>query len=129
MDYTVQRFFINISFLMCIITLIGGVLLCVIKSPNAMADTHLSMAVKSYDMGNLQESKQWVLLSLQSNPSSLKAWHMMANILRDSGDVLGQKQALKIVAAFESNSNQSPTYAIPADLKLSLLSLQNQDIR
>lgn len=104
-----------------------GLSLCLIKSPQARSDSYLVLSAQSTDI-NDAAAAAWEAARL--NPSSPKAWDMLAGLLQQKGDLASAQKARFIAAHLDpSLENSNPVYALPAELKLSLLAEIGQDLR
>lgn len=104
-----------------------GLSLCLIKSPQARSDSYLALSAQSADI-NDAAAAAWEAARL--NPSSAQAWSVLAGLLQQKGDVASAQKARFIASHLDPYApDANPVYALPAELKLSLLAEIGQDIR
>jgi hypothetical protein len=61
--------------------------------------------------------------AVRLNPAAPQGWQMLSKLLRDNGQAQAAKQAMVIAARLQQNPDPAPVYAMPAELRLSLLVL------
>lgn len=107
-----------------------GLSFCLIKSPQARSEAYLAAAIQALDENHPQEAAAAALQAVTLNPSAPKGWHMLSQMLQQKGDTRAAQQARVIASRLQQNGSDSALlYAMPAELKLSLLALSDTDIR
>lgn len=107
-----------------------GLFFCLIKSPQARADSYISHAAQSLEEGHLQQAATAAIEAVRLNPADARAWHMLSSILQQNGDMEAALQAKAIGSKVQQNASaQVPVYAMPAAFKLSLLALAEPSIQ
>lgn len=100
-----------------------GLMRCFVHSPQARAADYLAISAKALSENPLAAaSAAWEAARL--DPSSAKAWDMLAITLKQNGDELAARQAMRIAARLHQNDGRMdahPIYAMPAELRLSFL--------
>ncbi len=102
-----------------------GLFFCLMKSPQARADSYRALAVESFAASDLSGAEYAVRESLRLDPRSLQNWQLYAFLLQHKGDQRQAAQARAIVARLQGKDLDEPVYAMPADFRLSLLTGQD----
>jgi len=116
------------AFGLAIVSCVLGLLLCVVKSPQAKSADYLLLSRQALNNDpELASSAAWEAARL--NPSSPEAWDILARSLDEKGDRDTAERARVIALRLHKNPGQSmPVYATPAQLRLSLLASANGDL-
>lgn len=116
-----RRFITCCAFILCLSCGTGGVFFSLIKSPQARAQSYhvlsLSLAAEGKDAEALAAMAQAVSL----NPAAPALWHDYAGLLERGGRFHAARQALNIARRIEGGDDVGPLYAMPAELRLSML--------
>lgn len=113
------------AFLSCML----GLSFCFIKSPQAKSEAYLAAATQAWNEGRAQDAANAALESVRLNPASVKGWRILSNMLREKGQFEAAQQAKIIAMRLQHDPDASePLYAMPAELRLSLLALSDTDI-
>ena len=109
----------SLAFLSCFL----GLVFCVIKSPQSKAEAYLALAAEAMSQSRPHDAAAAAMEAVRLNPAAPGAWQLLSRLLRDNGQNQAAKQALVIAARLQQNPDPAPVYAMPADLRLSLLVL------
>jgi hypothetical protein len=110
-----------------VLSCVAGLSLCLIKSPQAQSESYLALSVQAPD---IQSATAAAWEAARLNPSSAKAWDRLAFMLHQKGDVGAAQRARFIASRLQNKGEQGdPIYALPAELKLSLLADVARDIQ
>ena len=128
-DHRSKQFSIltSLAFALAVFTGFAGVARCFVQSPQSKSDQYLQMSVNA--MANDADlALSAALEAARLNPVSTKAWHHLSIMLQQTGDDIAARQALQIAQRLQHNPSESlPLYAMPAELRLSLLATGNGD--
>lgn len=119
----------SLAFALAITAGVCGLFRCFVQSPQARASDYLAISAQTLSENPLAAaSAAWEAARI--NPSSAKAWDMLAVTLRHNGDETAARQAQRIAARLHLNDGTGPhpIYAMPAELRLSLLALSSGDM-
>lgn len=112
----------SLAFGLAMVAGVAGLFRCFVQSPQARAADYLSISAQAFSENPLAAaSAAWEAARL--NPSSAKAWDMLAVTLRRNGDEIAARQASRIAARLHQHDGMEtfPIYAMPAELRLSFL--------
>ena len=117
---------LKLCFALCFATCLLGVFFCMIKSPQYLGHVYMSMAIDAAQKNDLVLAEQAIKLSVRSNPMAYKSWQIMATIMEQRGDDLLAHQANFVASQLQSKLiDKNPVYAMPAELRLSFLALDD----
>jgi Tfp pilus assembly protein PilF len=122
-------FLTSLAFGLAMVAGVCGLLRCFVQSPQSRASDYLVISAQALPDNPLAAaSAAWEAARL--NPSSVKAWNMLAITLRRTGDEAAARQADRIAARLHMNDGviQNPIYAMPAELRLSFLAHSAGDL-
>ena len=103
---------------------------CLIKSPQARSEAYLSSAAEYLSQSQFQEASYAVIEAVRLNPSAPEGWYMISEMLQQKGNDEAAGKARQIAFRLQQNPSRSaPLYAMPADLRFSLLALPDPDFR
>lgn len=111
------------AFSLCLLSCFLGLVFCVVKSPQSRAEAYMAMAAEAVTQSRPHDAAAAAMEAVRLNPAAPKAWQLLSRLLRDNGQSQAAKQALVIAARLQQNPDPAPVYAMPADLRLSLLVL------
>lgn len=111
------------AFSLALFSCVLGLVFCVVKSPQSRAEAYLALAADAMTQSRPHDAAAAALEAVRLNPAAPKAWQLLSRLLRDNGQSQAAKQALVIAARLQQNPDPAPVYAMPADLRLSLLVL------
>lgn len=121
---------ITIAFGFVFFSLFAGVFFCMVKSPDTLSKNYNALAQVAIASGDLAGAKAALVQSLKIHPTSKTSWRLMEDILKQEGDLHGARKAAKIASALENPATaNTPLYAMPAELRLSLLAMADKDMR
>jgi cytochrome c-type biogenesis protein CcmH/NrfG len=112
-----------LAFSLALFSCVLGLVFCVVKSPQSRSEAYLAMAAEAITQSRPQEAAAAAMEAVRLNPAAPKAWQLLSKLLRENGQGQAAKQALVIAARLQQNPDPTPVYAMPADLRLSLLVL------
>lgn len=122
-----RRMIPTLAYGFAMVSCLLGLSLCLIKSPQALSDSYLALSAQS---ANIDAAAAAAWEAARLNPSSPKAWSLLASLLQQKGDMASAQKARFIASHLDPYAPESdPVYALPAELKLSLLAEIEQDIR
>ena len=102
-----------------------GLVFCVVKSPQSRAEAYMALAAQAMTQSRPQEAAAAALEAVRLNPAAPQGWQLLSRLLRDNGQSQAAKQAMVIAARLQQNPDPAPVYAMPAELRLSLLVLSD----
>ncbi len=102
-----------------------GIVFCVVKSPQSRAEAYMALAAQAMTQSRPQEAAAAALEAVRLNPAAPQGWQLLSRLLRDNGQSQAAKQAMVIAARLQQNPDPAPVYAMPAELRLSLLVLSD----
>lgn len=114
----------TLAFALAIVAGVFGLARCFVQSPQARAANYLAVSLQTIGENPLvAASAAWEAARI--HPTSPQAWDMLARTLEQNGNDLAAVQAHKIAARLHAAPDRDlqPLYAMPAELRLSLLSL------
>jgi cytochrome c-type biogenesis protein CcmH/NrfG len=118
------------AFVMAFLCLLTGLAFCLLVPPHMMAAKHRAAGVAALSTARLADAESSLRLSLRKDPLSVEGWKILARILEQKGEVRNAQRALAVVAILEEGpAGVTPVYAMPAELKLSLLAMAASDVR
>lgn len=118
------------AFALAALSCVLGLSFCLIKSPQARSEAYLAAAMQAYDSNQPEQAAASALQAVRLNPSAAKGWHLLSRMLQQKGDAHAARQAMVIASRLQQNpAGPDPVYAVPAELKLSLLALSETDFR
>lgn len=113
------------AFLSCAL----GLSFCLIKSPQARSEAYLAASVQAWESGRVEEAASAAVQSVRLNPSSAEGWKILSEMLQQKGNLQAAQQARTIAMKLEHDpAVVEPIYAMPAELRLSLLALADTDL-
>lgn len=112
-----------LAFSLAVFSCVLGLLFCVVKSPQSRSDAYLALAAEAMVQSRPHDAAAAAMEAVRLNPAAPKAWQLLSKLLHDNGQAQAAKQALVIAARLQQNPGPAPVYAMPADLRLSLLVL------
>lgn len=118
----------TLAFALAIIAGVSGAVRCLVQSPQSRAENYITLSQQALPADPLYAaSVAWEAARI--NPSSQEAWTTLSMALHYNGDEMASIQARKIAARLQSGEeNATPLYAMPAELRLSLLALSEGDL-
>ena len=117
------------AFLLATVSCVLGLLFCLVKSPQAKSEAYLHMAVEAMAQSRPHEAAAAALEAVRLNPAAPQGWKLLSKMLQQNGQGHAAKQALVIASRLQQNPDHTaPLYAVPAELRLSLLALAETDI-
>ena len=106
-----------------------GLSFCLVKSPQSRAQVYIAGAVSAMAAHNDEQAAQAALKAVRLDPMQPQGWHILSEMLHKRGDENAAAQARVIAARVQQNpASVPPIYAMPAELKLSLLALSETQI-
>ena len=106
-----------------------GLSFCLVKSPQSRADAYVAAAVSAMASHNDAHATQAALQAVRLDPMQAQGWQILSEMLHKRGDENAAAQARVIAARVQQNpASVPPIYAMPAELKLSLLALSETQI-
>lgn len=116
----------TLAFVLAGVACFSGMVRCLVQSPQSRAADYLVISQESFaDNPLYAASAAWEAARI--NPASVEAWQMLSLTLKKNGDEIAAQQAQKIAARLRSGEeNAAPLYAMPAELRLSLLALPEE---
>lgn len=118
------------AFALAALSCVLGLFFCLVKSPQARSDAYLSLAMEAMAQSRPQEAASAAMEAVRLNPAAPEGWRLLSKMLQQNGQGHAARQALVIASHLQQNpASASPLYAMPADLRLSLLALAETDIR
>lgn len=118
------------AFALASLSCVLGLLFCLVKSPQARSEAYLSLAVEALNQSRPQEAATAALEAVRLHPASPEGWRLLSKMLQQNGQNHAARQALVIASHLQQNPHApSPLYAMPADLRLSLLALAETDVQ
>ncbi len=118
------------AFLLAAFSCVLGLSFCLLKSPQARGEAYLALAVEAMAENRFEEASAAALESVRLNPASPQGWQLISGMLQQKGDHEAAARARSIASKLQQNPrSMTPVYAMPAELKLSLLALPETEIR
>ncbi len=118
------------AFALAALSCVLGLVFCLVKSPQARSEAYLSLAMEAMAQSRTPEAASAALEAVRLNPGAPDGWRLLSKMLQQNGQSHAARQALVIASHLQQNpDNASPLYAMPADLRLSLLALAETDVR
>lgn len=118
------------AFALATLSCVLGLLFCLVKSPQARSEAYLSLAMESMAQSRPQEAAAAALEAVRLNPAAPQGWRLLSRMLQQNGQGHAARQAMVIASHLQQNPHSpTPLYAMPAELRLSLLALAETDIR
>jgi Tfp pilus assembly protein PilF len=118
----------TLAFTLAIVAGAAGLARCFVQSPQSRAENYLTLSQQALP-GNPLYAASAAWEAARINPSSIQAWNMLALALHQNGDETASLQAQKIAARLQGGEGEiHPLYAMPAELRLSLLALSEGDL-
>ncbi len=116
------------AFFLAAFSCLLGLAFCLVKSPQARSDAYLATALAAEQNRQYEQAGIAAFEAVRLNPVSAEAWHVLAKMLQQNGDGAAAAKARSIAARVQQNPrNAAPVYALPAEFKLSLLALAEQE--
>jgi len=112
------------AFSLALISCLLGLFFCLAKSPQAKSDGYLAAAQTAMADDDNHRALQMAYEAVRLNPVSAKGWMLLESLLQQKGQSEAALQASMIAHRLQQNPGaESPLAAIPAELRLSLLTL------
>lgn len=113
------------AFLSCAL----GLSFCLIKSPQAKSEAYLAAAMQAWNAGQADAAAEAAIRSVRLNPSSVEGWKILSGMLQQKGHHQAAQQAQIIAMTLQHDPGAAePIYAMPAELRLSLLAFGDTDL-
>lgn len=117
----------SLAFVLAIVAGTSGLMRCLVQSPQSRAADYLLISEQTLHSNPLYAaSAAWEAARI--NPSSPQAWEMLSRTLQQNGDDIAALQAQKIAYRLQGGGDPQPLYAMPAELRLSLLAHSEGDL-
>lgn len=115
-----------IAFLFAVFSGLAGLGCILIKSPQSQSGQYLALALSAYDRSAYPESALAAAAAVRLDSVDPAGWLILAQALKSNGQQSAAQKAYVIATKLQQKPTpQNPLYASPADLKLSLLALQD----
>lgn len=99
---------------------VGSILL---KNPHSRADSYAALAASAYKAGRFDDALATATMSVRINPYGVEGWDILSKTYEARGQNSAALQVKRVLSLLQHKSNPAdPLYAMPAALKLSLLS-------
>ncbi len=115
------------AFSLALFSCVLGLVFCVVKSPQSRAEAYMALAAQAMTQQRPHDAAAAAMEAVRLNPAAPQGWQLLSRLLRDNGQSQAAKQALVIAARLQQNPEAAPAYAMPAELRLSLLVLADTD--
>ncbi len=103
-----------------------GLFFCLAKSPQARGQAYLNLAVQALQENNETAAASAAFAAVSVDPANVKAWNILSSMLQQDGQMIASRQAAMIARKLQQNPGAAdPVYAMPAELKLSLLAMDS----
>jgi Tfp pilus assembly protein PilF len=110
------------AFCLAALSCVLGLGFCLIKSPQSRSEAYLAAALDQAGRQNIVQASSLAVEAVRLHPANVKGWTLLAELLQQKGDYEAARQARDIaVRMSRSPGHTDPLYAMPAELKLSLL--------
>lgn len=105
-----------------VLSCVIGLGFCLIKSPQARSETYIAAAVDLAADQRLEAAINAAAESVRLDPANKKGWSLLSALLQQNGDHHAARRASRMAARLGGDAaSETPAYALPAALKLSLL--------
>lgn len=112
------------AFLLASLSCALGVVFCVVKSPQARSEAYRGLATQAILDQRPEDAAAAAMEAVRLNPAAPEGWTLLSELLRRTGQDRAAQQALAIASRLQHNPQVlTPVYALPAELRLSLLAL------
>ncbi len=115
---------IRLAFVMGIVCCLLGLGFCLVQGPSSRAASYMDLASEALASQRPDAAAASALMAVRYAPSNIHGWQVLAQTLEQDGQRVAARQAERIARHLQQNpSADMPLYALPAELKLSLLAI------
>lgn len=112
------------AFLLASLSCALGLVFCMVKSPQARSEAYRGLAAQAMFERRIDDAAAAAMEAVRLNPAAPEGWTLLSELLRRNGQGHAAQQALAIASRLQNNPETiAPVYALPAELRLSLLAL------
>lgn len=117
---------IRLAFFMGALCCLAGLAFCLVQGPSSRASSYMDLAGQALADNRPHDAAASALMAVRYAPSNANGWQVLSQTLAQDGQKVAARQADRIARhLLQTPSADVPLYALPAELKLSLLAMDD----
>lgn len=126
MDHVTGSKHIRLAFFAGVLCCVLGLAFCLVQGPSSRASSYMELTGQALADNRPQDAVASAMMAVRYAPSDVNGWHILSQTLAQDGQQVAARQAERIARHLQQNpSADVPLYALPAELKLSLLAMDD----